>query len=72
MSLEVPPSDGFFTNYDIHRILGAGIDWVNTQLKNYKNFAEIRLSIASRPALHYPPEIVEELEDLAHNHYGIY
>lgn len=72
MSLEVPPADGWFTNYDIHRILGAGIDWVNTQLKNYKNFAEIRLSIASRPALHYPPEIVEELEDLAHNHYGIY
>lgn len=71
MALEVPPADGWFTNYDIQRTLGVGIDWINAQLKNYKDAAEVRLSIASRPALHYPPGIVEEVEELAHNHYGI-
>jgi len=71
-SLEVPPADGWFTNYDIQRILGVGIDWLNNRLKSYQNVAETRLSIASRPAPHYPPEVVEEIEELAHSYYGRY
>lgn len=72
LASEIPSADGWFTNNNIRQILGVKIDWLDNRLKDYWDVAEMRISIAGKAALHYSPEVAEEIEELAHQHYGTY
>ena len=69
---KIPPADGWFTSYGIMKLLQVENRWLEKELEKYRDVAELRRSAHKNEVLHYPPEVVEEIEEQAHLYFGLH